>query len=250
MFAALARLTGLNRWPSSCHVCGAWPTTTLCAACVARFLNPLPRCPRCAMPLAQGFCTGCVACPPPPEGPDRCVVAVDYGHPWEGLIASFKFRGQAGWAGPFAALMHRAEGACELVQGCDLIAPVPLTAARLAARGHHAPWELAKALARQHAGAHGPPARLCADALVRLSDGPPQHRLGRAERLRNLAGAFAVPPRRATALAGRRVLLIDDVTTTGATLLAAARALRAVGVAGVDALVFARTPAPGEAMAL
>ena len=52
---------------------------------------------------------------------------------------------------------------------------------------------------------------------------------------------------RAAALAGRRVLLIDDVTTTGATLLATARALRAVGVAGVDALVFARTPAPGEA---
>lgn len=250
MLAALARLTGLNRWPSSCHVCGAWPSTALCAACVARFLIPLPRCPRCATPLAQGFCTGCVASPPPPDGPDRCVVAVDYGYPWDALIAGFKFRGQAGWAGPFAELMLRADGANALLQNCEVIAPVPLTPARVASRGHHAPWELAKAVARSQAAPRSARARLCADTLVRLNDGPPQHRLGRAERLRNLAGAFAVPPQRTATLAGRRVLLIDDVTTTGATLLAATRALRAAGAAAVDTLVFARTPAPGEAITL
>lgn len=248
MFAAFARLAGLTPWPSCCHVCGAWPAEPLCSACVARFSGSPARCPCCAAPLSQGFCTVCVTSPPPPDGPGRCVAAVDYGYPWASLIGAFKFRGQAGWAGPFAALMHRAEGACALLQDCDLIAPVPLTATRLAERGHHAPWELAKALARQHAGSRGTPVRLCGDALVRLSDGAPQHRLGRAERLRNLAGAFAVPPQRTATLAGRRVLLVDDVTTTGATLLAAARALRAAGAAAVDALVLARTPSPDEAL--
>jgi ComF family protein len=247
MVPALAWLTRLRNWPSACHVCGRWPSAPLCAACVARFTRTDVPCPRCAAPLSQGLCTGCVTSPPAPDSPRRCIAAVDYGYPWQALIAAFKFRGQAGWADPFADLMLRADGACALVQGCDLIAPVPLTAARLADRGHHAPWELAKAVARRHATATRASTPLCADALVRLSDGPPQHRLGRAERLRTLNGAFAVPAHRATTVSGRRVLLIDDVTTTGATLLAASRALHAAGAASVDALVFARTPAPQEA---
>ncbi len=247
MVPALAWLTRLRNWPSACHICGRWPTAPLCAACVARFTRTGAPCPRCAAPLSQGLCSGCLASPPSPGSPERCVAAVDYRFPWEALIGAFKFRGQAGWAGPFADLMLRADGACALLQACDLIAPVPLTAARLAERGHHAPWELAKAVARRDVAATRASARLCADALVLLSDGPPQHRLGRAERLRNLSGAFAVPAHRAAGVAGRRVLLVDDVTTTGATLLAASRALHAAGASGVDALVFARTPAPQEA---
>lgn len=227
-------------WPGACHVCGRWPTAPVCAACIARFAQPLPRCPGCAAPLAGDRCTACVAHPAAPGGPDRCVVAVDYRYPWDALIARLKFHGDTGWAGPFADLMLRAPGARELLDGCDCIAPVPLTPARLAERGQHTPWELVKALVRRHPR----PAR--ADALARLSDGPAQHRLARAERLRNLAGAFVVPPQRLAALAGRRVLLVDDVTTTGATLLAAAQALRAAGVSGVDALVFARTPGPHD----
>ncbi len=242
------RTGGHQGWPSACHVCGSWPAAPVCPACVARFAKPQARCPHCAAPCSRGFCTACVTNTPPPDGPARCVAAVDYGYPWDALIANFKFHGQAGWAGPFAELMLRADGASALIQDCDLIAPIPLTPVRLAARGHHAPWELAKAVARLHTAPGFAPARLCADALVRLSDAPPQHRLGRAERLRNLTGAFAVPPERAAALAGRRVLLIDDVTTTGATLLAAARALHAAGAAAVNALVFARTPGPDESL--
>lgn len=244
MSTAFAGLTRYGTCPSACHVCGSWPSQPICQACVARFATGVPRCQRCAAHAPQGFCVACLARATEPDGPERCVVAVDYAYPWDALIAGFKFRGEAGWARPFADLMLQAEGARELLQACDTIAPIPLTPARLAERGHHVPWELAKALVRRQPTA---PAVLCADALVRLSDGPLQHRLARAERLRNLAGAFAVPPQRAATLSGRRVLLIDDVTTTGATLLAAARALRAVGVAAVDTLVFARTPAPHEA---
>ncbi len=167
-------------------------------------------------------------------------MAVDYRYPWDALIARLKFRGEPGWATPFADLMLQTPGARALLDQCDWFAPVPLTPARLAERGHHTPWELVKALVRRH------PHPACADALARLSDGPAQHRLARAERLRNLASAFVVPPQRLAALAGKRVLLVDDVTTTGATLLAASRALRSAGVSGVDALVFARTPGPED----
>ena len=83
-----------------------------------------------------------------------------------------------------------------------------------------------------------------ASLLLRLHDTQAQSGLGRAQRLRNLQGALAVDPLRASSLQGRSVLLVDDVMTTGATLQAAATALRQAGASAVSALVFARTPAP------
>lgn len=228
-------------WPSACQVCGLWPSRPLCPACLARFAPAAERCPRCAAPHAGGLCAPCRARPDPEAGPAACLVAVDYRYPWDGLVARFKFRGEAGWAGPFAERLLATPGVVAALDAADWIAPVPLTPARLAERGHHPPWELVKALRQRH------PRPVCADALVRLRDGAAQHRLARTERQHNLHGAFAVPPPRLSVLAGARVLLVDDVVTTGATLQAAAQALRAAGVARVDALVFARTPAPGDA---
>ena len=69
---------------------------------------------------------------------------------------------------------------------------------------------------------------------------PPQVGRSRAGRQRNVTGAFAVKPGRRGAIEGRRVLLVDDVLTTGATLAACAKALRRAGATGVDALVLAR----------
>ncbi len=226
-------------WPSQCRVCGQWPAQPLCTACRQRFAPIRPRCPHCAAPVDGASPCPCLAQTAEPAL-IACAVAVDYAYPWDRLIARFKFQGEPGWAMPFAGLMLEAPGATALLDGADWIAPVPLTPTRLAERGHHPPWELAKALARRHSR----PA--LADTLTRLSDGLAQHRLARQERLRNLQGAFAVPAEGLSRLRGARVLLVDDVTTTGATLAAAAQALRAAGAARVDALVFARTPAPHE----
>ncbi|WP_439113749.1 ComF family protein [Hydrogenophaga sp.] len=170
-----------------------------------------------------------------------CVAAVDYAYPWDGLIARFKFRGEPGWAQPMAALTLQTPGAVAALQTCDLVVPIPLTTTRLATRGYNQAWELAKAL---RAAAPGESARneAMADALVRLGEVPDQHSLSREQRLRNLQGAFAAHPFRAARLVGARVLLVDDVTTTGATLHSAAQALLMAGAQQVSALVFARTP--------
>lgn len=166
----------------------------------------------------------------------RCVAAVDYGYPWDRLIARFKFRQEIGWAGVWADLMQSAPGAADALAQADHIVPVPLAADRLAERGFNQAWEMARRLPIK------PGQTLLPDALVRLRAGPSQHRLNRAQRLGNLAGVMVAHPSRSGQLAGRHVLLIDDVSTTGATLQAAGRALRQAGAREVSALVLARTP--------
>lgn len=164
------------------------------------------------------------------------MAAVDYGYPWDRLIARFKFRQEVGWAGVWADLMQSAPGATDALGQADHIVPVPLAADRLAERGFNQAWEMARRLPIK------PGQTLLPDALVRLRAGPLQHRLNRAQRLGNLAGVMVVHPLRTHLIAGRRVLLVDDVSTTGATLQAAGLALRQAGAQEVSALVLARTP--------
>lgn len=169
------------------------------------------------------------------------MAALDYAYPWDRLIARFKFHGEIGWAGVFARLMAGAPGARALLDAAEMVAPVPLTARRVAERGHHPPWELIKALCTLT------PLPAQPDLLMRLAEVPDQHSLPRARRMHNLTGVFAAHPLQVGSLRGRRVLLVDDVTTTGATLHTAARALRQAGAVRVDALVLARTPGMHEA---
>jgi ComF family protein len=123
------------------------------------------------------------------------------------------------------------------LQAGDWLLPLPLSGQRLQSRGFNQAWELGKALARQSHTAAGTDAGL----LLRIRDTASQARLGREARLRNLKGAFVVEPLRVREIQGRRVLLVDDVMTSGASLFTAAQALREAGAASVSALVFART---------
>lgn len=231
-----ARMFGhwLRALPSQCAVCHAWPARSLCDACVARFAQPAARCRTCALRVPAGVaqCGACVRHPPPL---DACLAACDYAWPWTDCIARFKFRGEAGWAAPLATLMRATPWAEPALDAAGFVLPMPLFAQRLRERGFNQSLELARRLA---------PERCDAALLLRVRDTPSQAGLTRAERLRNLRGAFALEPSRAAELQGGRVLLIDDVMTTGASLGAAAQVLRAAGARQVDALVLARTPAP------
>jgi len=118
------------------------------------------------------------------------------------------------------------------LERCHVVVPMPLSAQRLRERGFNQALELARRLA---------PGRTEAALLLRIRDTPAQASLKRAERLRNVQGAFAVDPLRRARLSGQDVVLVDDVMTSGASVCAAAAVLRQAGAARVTALVFART---------
>ena len=228
----------LWQWlPSRCAICQSWPRTPLCDACISRFAQPVHRCQSCALPLPQPArrCGACIQTPPPL---DRCLAATAYAWPWVDLIARYKFQQQPGWAGPLATLMWSTPWAEDTLDAADWVLPIPLSAQRLAERGYNQSWLLARQLS---------PNKADAQLLLRTRDTPSQRTLPRAQRLANLVGAFAVEPLRAAQLRGKKVLLIDDVMTSGASLHTAARVLREAGAANVSALVLARTEAGSDA---
>ena len=217
--------------PSQCAICHAWPAQPLCPACVARYAQARPRCRRCARPVPENVerCGACIKEDPPL---DLCLAAVAYEYPWSGLIAGYKFAPSPGWSAALAGLMRQTPGALAALDAADWLLPLPLSQPRLRARGFNQALELARQLA---------PAKTRPDVLLRLRDTPAQSSLPRQQRLRNLQGAFGVAAGLESELAGRRLLLIDDVMTSGATLHAAATALRMAGAGRVSALVLART---------
>jgi len=236
------------RWPGQCQVCGSWPTEPVCPACTRRFGAPRWRCQACARlaPAGQPLCGSCLT----QRGENaltHCVAAVDYAYPWDDLVARLKFRGEPAWAHTMARLMLRRPEIRTLLTESDLIVPIPLTPQRLAERGYNQAWELAKAV--RHLGRQQglPVPDPCAQALLRHGESPDQRTLSREQRWHNLRQAYQAHPAHRPALAGRRILLVDDVSTTGATLQMAAMALRQAGAGNVDGLVFARTDtaAPG-----
>ena len=220
--------------PSQCAVCRAWPAQPVCEACVVRFAQPHPRCRTCALPVVGSVeqCGACVRSPPPL---DACVAAVAYEYPWSRLILEFKFGQRPGWAPRFAMLLRSAPWVEPALENAGLVLPMPLSAQRMRERGFNQALELARHLA---------PAKCRPGLLLRIKDTPPQSALKRAQRLHNVRHAFAVEPLRAGELAHARVVLVDDVMTSGASLYAAALALRAAGAAHITGIVLARADPP------
>jgi ComF family protein len=222
-----------------CAVCHGWCRDRVCDACRSAFTPVGRRCDRCGIGLASTapVCGECVVAPP---AFTRTVAAVDYAFPWSGLIGRFKFAAALDLADVLAATMARASAATPA--SCpDLLLPVPLGPGRLRERGYNQAWELARRLARRV----GVPAD--ASLLLRIKDTAAQSTLLPGERESNLAGAFAVEPRRLAEVRGLTVAVVDDVMTTGATADEAARTLLRAGASEVHLWVLARTPAPGNA---
>ena len=227
--ATFSRL--ISRLPSLCQVCHSWPANTVCDDCVSQFAQPHARCQTCALPVPQGMphCGACLKQAPPL---DKCLAAVAYAYPWSCLMADFKFREQTGLTQVLASLLKATPWVEPALDGADLVLAMPLSSAKLMQRGYNQALLLARALT---------PAKVQTDILLRIQDTPAQHTLKRAQRLSALDHAFAVDPLRTSAVQGARVVLVDDVMTTGASLYAAARVLRAAGASHITGLVFART---------
>jgi ComF family protein len=213
----------------------------LCAECFRRtgFITE-PLCIRCGVPFASAglggpehLCPGCRAVPPVFY---RARAALRYDAQGRRLILPFKHADRTEMASALAPHMARAGAA--LLRETNLLVPVPLHRARLFWRRYNQAALLAQAIGR----IAGRPCML--DALLRRRATASLGEKSAAERATEVAGAFTVRPSRAARLAGKRVLLIDDVMTSGATANACAVALLAAGAAQVDVLVAARVPDP------
>lgn len=224
--------------PVACARCGRSSNEgVLCAPCV-RTLPQLPigSCPRCRVARATANGDACAACTAQRSSLSALVAQAPYEGEIEQFVRRFKYprRGLGGLDPAPEALLTwlLLAAAARLGSGTpDLVIPVPQHPAGLRRRGFNPAAVLARALAREHALVFAP----C--ALERLRDGPSQTGLDRAARRRNVAQAF-----RARRRVAGRVWLVDDVTTTGATLEEAARALRRAGAREVVGVCAARTP--------
>jgi len=190
-------------------------------------------CAACEVPVKPNvlFCTDCaLTVERSPVIPGETQSAFEYGGAVETAIARLKYQDRPDLGPRLGASMLRAAEA--IAARVDLVVPVPLYPRRLAERGYNQAALLAAPIAR----ALG--ARLGARVLRRVRDTPRQALLDRAHRLHNVVEAF-IPQRHADAR-GARVLLVDDVSTTGATLRACRAALHEAGASHVSALVLAR----------
>jgi ComF family protein len=213
----------------------------LCADCFPRhrFITA-PMCARCGVPFAHageagpgGLCAACLT-QPPVFGRARAVWRYDAAS--RDVILPLKHADRTELAPALGRLM--ATAGRELLDGAELLAPVPLHYRRLVARRYNQAVLLARAVGRI---AHVP---VVPDLLRRVRATPSLGDLGAAARAAVLAGTIAVASRHRARLAGRRVVLIDDVLTSGATANECAGVLLTAGAAAVDVLAVARVPLP------
>ena len=211
-----------------CVLCGCMSRDGLwCAAC-DRALPYLEaaHCPSCALPTPAGeVCGQCLKRPPLLA---RTTAVFGYAFPLDKLIQAMKYREQLALAHAFAGKLARRIDRTDLP---DCIIPMPLHPAKLRQRGFNQSQLLAAGVAR------GLGLELLPHACRRVRDTPPQSALPWKERKKNMRNAFCCD----TDLTGRRVALVDDVLTTGASLNALAEAVQKRGAAEISAWVVART---------
>ncbi|GJD48118.1 Putative ribose-phosphate pyrophosphokinase [Methylobacterium crusticola] len=230
-------------YPPSCIGCGAATGVphALCPACWGgmRFIER-PYCERLGTPFSvdlgvPGLLSPAALADPPVF--ERARAAARYDATARRLVQRLKYEDRLDLAAAMGAMMARAGR--ELLAEADVVVPVPLWRWRLWRRR----FNQAAVLARHAARGRGVPVE--PGLLARVRPTRRQVGLTRAARAENLQGAFRVPEAARPRLAGRRVLLVDDVVTTGATANAAARALMRGGAAAVDVLAFARVVSDG-----
>lgn len=228
-------------FPPRCPLCGEGVARHggLCTACWSALVVPgEPACARCSRPFADSaaaaaICAPCLADPPRHDG---IAAATLYTEASRKLVLQLKHGGRIALAPLLARLMAARLPPLEVDESEEgwIMVPVPLHRWRLWRRGFNQSAELARELARQTG------ARLVVDGLVRHKQTPMLGRLGAKARRRALSGAIAAHPRRLETLKGARVVLVDDVLTSGATTNACVSALKRAGAQKVMIACFAR----------
>jgi ComF family protein len=207
----------------------------VCAECWSKLsFIERPYCPRLGIPFVYDpgpdlLSMEAIASPPAYQ---RARAAVRYDEVARTLVHALKYQDRTDLAPPMGRWMARAGR--ELIDDADVLVPVPLHWRRGWRRRYNQSGALARVIERQTG------AKVAAEALQRIRPTLQQIGLSRPQRASNVQGAFKVAADRQALIAGRRVVLIDDVLTSGATVDACARALLRAKAASVDVLVFAR----------
>jgi len=226
-------------FPPKCIFCGKsqgkWVPEQPCSPCLSqiKFFSS-PRCPRCGLGFAgkpgeDHLCSDCIT-------EERYFNRARALGPYEGLIleaiSRFKYHGVSRLALPLGHLLAEYQDADFALSEFDLVLPVPLHPKRLRQRGFNQSLLLARRISRRRS------IPLDFTALLRIHHTQPQTRLSGPERQKNIRGAFVVErPERVT---GKKILLIDDVFTTGATVQECSKVLLQAGASQVDVLTLAR----------
>ncbi len=238
---ALAGLADLFL-PDVCAACGGADVSSgaLCTDCNVKLLSlvALPYCQRCGTTLGPNvppYEDGCAACPTVLPRFARVLRLGPYADPLRGAIRELKYHRHYGLRGRLARLLAQGVAAATDAEAFDLVLPVPMHWRRRLLRGTNHAAVLAATVARELAIPLG-------GELVRVRNTPPQIRLSRTQRIKNMRGAFSVVDR--PSVEGARILLIDDVTTTGATANEAARTLLRAGASAVSLAVIAKAEPP------
>lgn len=232
--ALLGAEAGRMMLTSPCLVCGReLPWRARMASCCETCWRLLPRlapvrCTSCALPLPAPHATLCIRCHEDPLPVAWCDAWGAYRGSLERLLHAFKFERHDFLDAPFAELLHEALREREEL-AFDAIVPVPMTRAKFRRRGYNQAELLARRLAARIGGRVEP-------LLAKRGDGPAQSTLIRDARRENVRGAFTASPR----AAGRSILIVDDICTTGETMRACAAALVASGAARVAAIAVAK----------
>ena len=220
--------------------CAVGEARTLCTECwkQMRFITA-PLCNHCGHPfefaMGEGaLCAACIADEPPYH---KARAVLRYDDKSRRHVAGFKFYDATQLAPMLATWMARV--AREFATDADLIVPVPLHRRRLLMRRYNQSAMLAYGLGRELN------VTVLPDGLMRLKYTPPQAGLTRAQRLNNVQGAFRVNPKMQPRIKGAKVILVDDVITTGATIHACTKALLKAGAGEVYVLTLAKTVVGG-----
>lgn len=214
-----------------------------CRQCMAEIrLIRSPKCPVCGIPFwgageKDHICTNCTEHPRPFVSSEAIGI---YEGPLRSAIHALKYDGRLRVARMLSPLLYLLFVRSHLYQTVDMIVPVPLHPARLRMRGFNQSILLVRGWERFAGNDVGDADRpiVCREALRRVRNTKPQMSLGKKERQTNIAGAFELHPD--VSVEGRRILIVDDVLTTGVTVAECATVLLKAGAAKVDVLTAAR----------
>jgi ComF family protein len=201
----------------------------VCRACIEELpRHPNSSCPQCGLASSGMICGSCLNSPPDFDATKAVFL---YAYPIDAMMLRYKYGNSLNLGNTFGEFLAEKINAKDALKSIDLIIPMPMHPTRLKERGFNQALEIAKVLCKNHKE------KLDYKSVERQTLTPPQASLPLKERVKNIKGAFKVN----TDLAGKRIAIIDDVMTTGASLNELAKTLKKADASHVECWVIART---------